>query len=84
MKFYKLLISKTLFLFGFQYILLLHQLINQLMICCAYSAGVGRTGSYIAIDVELERAKTEGSIDVHNTVQLMRTQRINMVQTLVS
>ena len=47
------------------------------------SAGVGRTGSYIAIDVELERAKTEGIIDVHNFVQLMRTQRINMVQTLV-
>ncbi|KAL4236769.1 hypothetical protein ACF0H5_005154 [Mactra antiquata] len=46
------------------------------------SAGVGRTGSYIAIDVELERAKTEGVIDVHNFVQLMRTQRINMVQTL--
>ena len=48
------------------------------------SAGVGRTGSYIAIDVELERAKTEGIVDVHNFVQLMRTQRINMVQTLVS
>ncbi|XP_060596915.1 receptor-type tyrosine-protein phosphatase F-like isoform X1 [Ruditapes philippinarum] len=46
------------------------------------SAGVGRTGSYIAIDVELERAKTEGIIDVHNFVQLMRTQRINMVQTM--
>lgn len=46
------------------------------------SAGVGRTGTYIAIDVELERAKTEGIIDVHNFVQLMRTQRINMVQTL--
>ena len=44
---------------------------------------MGRTGSYIAIDVELERAKTEGVIDVHNFVQLMRTQRTNMVQTLV-
>ena len=49
-----------------------------------YSAGVGRTGTYIAIDVELERAKTEGIVDVHNFVQLMRTHRINMVQTLVS
>ncbi|KAL5021811.1 hypothetical protein ScPMuIL_000966 [Solemya velum] len=46
------------------------------------SAGVGRTGTYIAIDTQLEKAKTEGIIDVHNFVQLMRTQRVNMVQTL--
>lgn len=48
------------------------------------SAGVGRTGTYIAVDVNLEQAKHEGIIDVHNFVQLMRTQRVNMVQTLVS
>nr|XP_011451000.2 receptor-type tyrosine-protein phosphatase kappa isoform X5 [Crassostrea gigas] len=46
------------------------------------SAGVGRTGTYIAVDVNLEQAKHEGIIDVHNFVQLMRTQRVNMVQTL--
>nr|XP_022316326.1 receptor-type tyrosine-protein phosphatase kappa-like isoform X3 [Crassostrea virginica] len=46
------------------------------------SAGVGRTGTYIAVDVNLEQAKHEGLIDVHNFVQLMRTQRVNMVQTL--
>ncbi|XP_062618539.1 receptor-type tyrosine-protein phosphatase kappa-like isoform X3 [Saccostrea cucullata] len=46
------------------------------------SAGVGRTGTYIAVDVNLEEAKHEGIIDVHNFVQLMRTQRVNMVQTL--
>lgn len=53
--------------------------------CLLYSsAGVGRTGTYIAVDVNLEQAKHEGIIDVHNFVQLMRTQRVNMVQTLVS
>ncbi|KAK6188530.1 hypothetical protein SNE40_004688 [Patella caerulea] len=46
------------------------------------SAGVGRTGTYISVDSQLERAKSEGIIDVHNFVQLMRTQRVNMVQTL--
>ncbi|XP_041359099.1 receptor-type tyrosine-protein phosphatase T-like isoform X2 [Gigantopelta aegis] len=46
------------------------------------SAGVGRTGTYISIDTQLEKAKSEGLIDVHNFVQLMRTQRVNMVQTL--
>ncbi|OWF35537.1 receptor-type tyrosine-protein phosphatase S-like isoform X1 [Mizuhopecten yessoensis] len=46
------------------------------------SAGVGRTGTYIAVDVNLDQAKNEGLIDVHNFVQQMRTMRVNMVQTL--
>ncbi|CAL1529511.1 unnamed protein product [Lymnaea stagnalis] len=46
------------------------------------SAGVGRTGTYIAVDTQLEKAKSEGIIDVYNFVHLMRTQRVNMVQTL--
>nr|KAG5710302.1 hypothetical protein BaRGS_009018 [Batillaria attramentaria] len=45
------------------------------------SAGVGRTGTYIAVDTQLERARAEGIIDVHNFVQQMRTQRVNMVQS---
>lgn len=45
------------------------------------SAGVGRTGTYVAVDTQLERARAEGIIDVHNFVQLMRTQRVNMVQS---
>ncbi|XP_076441135.1 receptor-type tyrosine-protein phosphatase T-like [Babylonia areolata] len=45
------------------------------------SAGVGRTGTYISIDTQLERARAEGIIDVHNFVQLQRTQRVNMVQS---
>ncbi|XP_059158477.1 receptor-type tyrosine-protein phosphatase mu-like [Physella acuta] len=46
------------------------------------SAGVGRTGTYIAVDTQLEKAKSEGIIDVYNFVHQMRTQRVNMVQTL--
>ena len=49
-----------------------------------FSAGVGRTGTYISIDTQLERARAEGILDVHNFVQLMRTQRVNMVQSFVS
>ncbi|XP_076463157.1 receptor-type tyrosine-protein phosphatase T-like isoform X2 [Babylonia areolata] len=45
------------------------------------SAGVGRTGTYICIDTQLERARAEGILDVHNFVQFMRTQRVNMVQS---
>lgn len=48
------------------------------------SAGVGRTGTYIAVDTQLERARAEGVLDVYNTVRLMRQQRVNMVQSFVS
>ena len=48
-----------------------------------YSAGVGRTGSLIAIDVELQRAQKEGVVDPFNYVIKMRDQRNLMIQTEV-
>jgi protein tyrosine phosphatase len=48
-----------------------------------FSAGVGRTGSYISIDINLKKAKAEGCVDVLGSVWDMRADRISMVQTLV-
>ena len=47
------------------------------------SAGVGRTGTYIALDALLQQAKLEGVIDVPGCINRLREDRINMVQTLV-
>ncbi len=44
-----------------------------------FSAGVGRTGAFIAIYVQLARAEREESIDIYNYVQYMRKQRPSMV-----
>jgi len=45
------------------------------------SAGVGRTGAYIAIDAMLDRIQHEKTIDVYCQVTYMRAQRNYMVQT---
>lgn len=45
-----------------------------------YSAGVGRTGTFIALDIMLQRLKTENKINVFETVKRLRSQRTMMVQ----
>lgn len=47
------------------------------------SAGVGRTGTYIALDILTEQGKALGYVDVCGCVAALRRQRVNMVQTLV-
>lgn len=45
------------------------------------SAGCGRTGCFIVIDMMLDMAREEGVIDIYNTVNDLRNRRVNMVQT---
>ncbi|XP_074611675.1 receptor-type tyrosine-protein phosphatase delta-like isoform X2 [Acropora palmata] len=45
------------------------------------SAGVGRTGVFCALSILIERLKSEGVVDVFQTVKQLRAQRPAMVQT---
>ncbi|XP_019645297.1 PREDICTED: receptor-type tyrosine-protein phosphatase U-like [Branchiostoma belcheri] len=45
------------------------------------SAGVGRTGTFIMLDMMMEMFKEEELVDIFNSVNQLREQRINMVQT---
>ena len=45
---------------------------------------MGRTGSFIAIDIILEQVEKEKRVDVTGVINKMRHQRMKMVQTAVS
>lgn len=47
------------------------------------SAGVGRTGTFIALFAQLERMEAEKNVDIFGFVRAMRYKRNSMVQTEV-
>jgi protein tyrosine phosphatase len=47
------------------------------------SAGVGRTGVFIALSIVLARIQSEDIVDLFQTVRILRTQRPAMVQSEV-
>ncbi|XP_071117591.1 receptor-type tyrosine-protein phosphatase epsilon-like isoform X2 [Haliotis cracherodii] len=65
------------------YIWLVRQIVAEtdgpLLVHC--SAGIGRTGTYIAVDSLIDQARGEGVVDVFGYVSAMRGQRKNMIQT---
>ena len=50
----------------------------------SHSAGVGRTGTLITIDCVLEQLGEEKVVDIAGVIIHLRTQRMKMVQSLVS
>ena len=49
-----------------------------------FSAGVGRTGTYIAMDILLDEMEETGEVDIFNCTKKMRSRRPNMIQTMVT
>ena len=45
---------------------------------------MGRTGTFIAIDIILEQVEKEKMVDVSGVINKMRQQRMKMIQTAVS
>ncbi|XP_046561914.1 uncharacterized protein LOC124270894 [Haliotis rubra] len=45
------------------------------------SAGIGRTGTWIALDYLIQQAKAEGVVDVFECIVRLRHQRMNVIQT---
>lgn len=71
----------------YNYIIIYYVISVDLNLCCdwsPHSAGAGRTGCFIVIDIMLDMAEREGVVDIYNCVRELRSRRVNMVQTEVS
>ena len=49
-----------------------------------YSAGIGRTGTFIALDALYKEGERTGDVGVPKYVETMRNSRMNMIQGEVS
>ena len=54
-----------------------------IIILTCSSAGVGRTGTYIALDFLLEMIMANSEINIYEMVLFLRYQRVFLVQTWV-
>lgn len=57
---------------------------QQIFVSVSLSAGVGRTGTIIALDVLLQQLENEKAVDINAFVHKMRLCRPHMVQTEVN
>ena len=60
-----------------------HTLTHVHTLTPSHSAGVGRTGTFAAIDIALQQAEGEGTVDIPSILTKLRNQRMKMVQTVV-
>ena len=44
---------------------------------------MGRTGTFIALDITLDQMKAEKTVNIKETMEKMRERRMNMIQTAV-
>lgn len=58
----------------------LYSLINFV----SFSAGIGRTGTFIALDLLTFKGEALGYVDIFGCLTDLRSQRVNLVQTPVS
>ena len=65
-------------------IIILHHVLVNLCDISFSSDGVGRTGAFITIYSQLERAKVEGVADIFQFVKQSRMDRVGLVATAVS
>jgi protein tyrosine phosphatase len=61
-----------------------YRLRNDFHSCTTFfSAGVGRTGTFLALDILANEGVAEGTVDIFACVRNLREDRVNLVQTVV-